>query len=313
MIRLIKKFIKIILILYTIFYLYKETIFFKKLFNKFVGDALLELKKVLIQFYIRDTNQLMNDILSDILEDEKFVAGLDRLIVSVYKDEYLMTYVKNLFWEAFSIFLKDIHHGSLLHTLLINILDDKLTEKVTKNFFLQFFKKKDFQDLLENYISEILHEPYFRIQLNYVYKSNILYFFNKTHFKTTLKDFIRGFIMKDEIFEHILAFYFSNFNAKDEKSDFESNIKEINYLKNELNPYDDEKYLKCVKLDMNNSALKESFLNGDNTIIDLFNKNTWDYDYLWQNRGNNILNIIHQEELLHSLKYDLKSANAKKS
>jgi len=258
-------------------YLFYQTNFLSQLVNKFVGDAFIELKKLIMQLYIGDTSLFIDDVLCDIFEDQKFIEGIDNLLIRIYNDPFLKTNVKNLFWEAFSIFLKDMHHGSLLHTLLVNILDDTLFTKVSNKFFFEFFKKIELQGFVEDYLLELFEEKFFRAYLNYIMKSTLLYYVHKSDFKENFRDFIKGFIVKDIIYERVLTYYYMNFNMNHE-NDYEMDREELEYLFGIKLPYDHQEYIKCVKLDMNNNLLKQKFLTGKTTAIDLFTDNQYDYD-----------------------------------
>lgn len=269
-----------------IIYLFYQLNFFNKLLNKFVSEVFSEFKKLIKQLYLGNTVELTNDILCDILEDPKFVAGVDSVIQKIYFHEYLRTNVKNVFWEAFSIFLKDMHSGSLLHTLLVSCLDDRLFEKVSREVFLNFVKSNDFQNQLEKILSDLTCDETFRAILNFLLKRNLLHYVHKPNFIDELRDFIKGFLARDYVFDRIFAYYYVNFNSK-EQHDVFNEKKEVELLLGLRPAFDDQIYMKCARIDLSDKVLIDKFLSGKMDLLDLFKDKKFDFDPLLLNNGGN--------------------------
>jgi len=267
-------------------YLFYQFNFFNKLLNKFVPEAFSEFKKLLKQLYIGNTVQFTNDLLCDILEDPKFTAEMQSLIQQIYYHDLLKTNVKNLFWEAFAIFLKNIHTGSLFNTWLVSCLDDRLFETVSRKVFLNFVKSTDFQNQLERILSEITCDETFRAILNYFLKRNMMHYVQKKDFHDSVSDFTKGFLSKEYVFDRIFAYYYINFISQDQNRFIHKKNKEFKMFDGLRPAYDDQMYMKCARIDLSDKDLIEKFLNGNMNLLDVFKDKKFDFDQMLINNRN---------------------------
>lgn len=281
---LIRKTFEILIIGFFLYCLYSFDIF-RKLLDRFIIDTCREFLKLLKQMYIGKYKYIINDVLCDILEHPLFHSAIDKILIDVYKNDYLITYVRNLFYELFSIYLKDPLHGSFINTLFVNLLGDRKFEELSIKFFRDFFNKEEFYNILIEYICEILHDDMFRVYFNYFIKSNLLHFIRKPDFKDNLKDFIVKMINDEYIFERVLGYYYINLHAK-EQPDLERDETELSFLFGLKYPYDKcENYLKSIKLDINDQKTRDLFLLDKLPLSDILATDKFDFDPLTLNKG----------------------------